>query len=80
MTKTAWDKCETDEDVRQLIEKKSQPDSRGRYHCVVCGKYADPDTRKDNQGQPRCEDHDFSWPGGMNYAEYQDLVRFANGY
>lgn len=75
-----WDDCEDEADSAALIARKSQPDAKGRYHCVCCGRFAEAPDPRANDGQPRCEEHDFSWPGGMNYAEYRDLVAFAEGW
>jgi len=74
----SWADVETDEDLSRLIAHKSKPDARGRYHCICCGKFADPPDPARNNGEPRCEDHDFSWPGGFNRAEYDELYRWAN--
>jgi hypothetical protein len=78
-TLRTWEDCDTEEEVAALIKQKSQPDSRGRYHCVACGRFADPGTREGNSGEPRCEDHDFSYHG-YNYAEYRDLKAFAENW
>jgi hypothetical protein len=75
-----WEDCETEADVTALIAQKSKPDAKGRYHCICCGKFTDPPDPKRNDGEPRCEDHDFSYPGGMNYSEWRDLEAFAEGW
>lgn len=76
----AWDDCETEADVKTLIAQKSQPDAKGRYHCICCGKFTDPPKPERNDGEPRCEEHDFSYPGGMNSSEWSDVKAYAEGW
>jgi hypothetical protein len=74
-----WEDCKTEADVKRLIAQKSKPDAKGRYHCICCGKFTDPPSPDRNDGEPRCEDHDFSYDG-YTYSEWRDLKAFAEGW
>ncbi len=79
--KSVWDTCDSEADYTALIARKSQPDSRGRYHCTVCGRFSDAPDPTMNNGEPRCEDHDFCYAGGtMTRSEYINELSYAEDW